>query len=101
MFDINKVNIEDFETLMKVFTYGIASYDYELTHGKNEMQFVSVTISRGDRKYRHNSKFDKAFLCGLETMFYEIYKCLMVPDPEIEYKKRRYYLYSYEVKENE
>ena len=34
--------------------------------------FVSVTISRGDRKYRHNSEFDKAFLCRLETMFYEI-----------------------------
>lgn len=94
MFDINKVNIEDFETLMKVFTSGIASYDYELTHGKNEMQFVSVTISRGERKYRHNSEFDKAFLCRLETMFCEIYKCLMVPNPEIEYKKRRYYLYS-------
>ena len=29
MFDINKVNIEDFETLLKVFTSGIASYDYE------------------------------------------------------------------------
>lgn len=30
MFDINKVNIEDFETLLKVFTSGICTYDYEL-----------------------------------------------------------------------
>lgn len=94
MFDINKVNIDDFETLMKVFTSGIASYDYEFTYRINEMQFLTVTISRGERKYRYNSEFDKAFLCRLKTMFYEIYKCLLVPDPEIEYKKRRYYLYS-------
>lgn len=94
MFDINKVNIDDFETLMKVFTSGIASYDYESTYRINEMQFLTVTISRGERKYRYNSEFDKEFLCRLETMFYEIYKCLLVPDPEIEYKKRRYYLYS-------
>lgn len=94
MFDINKVNIEDFEILMKVFTSGILTYDYEFTHRINEMQFVTVTISRGERKYRYNSEFDKAFLCRLENMFSEIYKCLMVPDPEIEYKKRRYYLYS-------
>lgn len=94
MFDINKVNMNDLETLLKVMTSGIASYDYELIPGKNEMQFVSVTISRGERKYRHTSELDKAFLARFESMFYEIYKCLSVPDPEIEYKKRRYYLYS-------
>lgn len=94
MFDINKINIKDFETLLEVMTSGIATYDYKLTHRKNEMQFVSVTISRGERKYRYNSGLDKAFLARFESMFYEIYKCLLVPDPEIEYKKRRYYLYS-------
>ena len=34
MFDINKVNKKDLETLLEVMTSGIASYDYELMHGK-------------------------------------------------------------------
>lgn len=94
MFDINKVNIEDFETLLKVFTSGIASYDYEFNWAQDGVPFVIVTISREDHKYRYHSELDKAFLCRLESMFLVIYKCLLVPDPEIEYKKRRYYLYS-------
>lgn len=94
MFDINKVNIEDFETLLKVFTSGICTYDYELQWRQDAAPFVVVTISKEDRKYIYNSILDKAFLCRLESMFLDIYKCLLVPDPEIEYKKRRYYLYS-------
>ena len=94
MFDINKVNIEDFETLLKVFTSGICTYDYELIWRQDRVPFVTVTISRGDRKYRYSSELDKAFLARFESMFYEIYKHLLVPDPEIEHKKRRYYLYS-------
>lgn len=34
MFDINKVNKKDLETLLEVMTSGIARYDYELTHEK-------------------------------------------------------------------
>ena len=94
MFDINKVNIEDFETLLKVFTSGIASYDYEFDWAQDRVPFVIVIISRGDHKYRYHSELDKAFLCRLESMFFDIYKCLLVPDPENEYKKRRRYLYS-------
>lgn len=94
MFDINKVNIEDFETLLKVFTSGICTYDYELQWRQDAAPFVVVTISKEDRKYIYNSILDKAFLCRFESMFLDIYKCLPVPDPEIEYKKRRYYLYS-------
>lgn len=94
MFDINKVNIEDFETLMKVFTSGICTYDYEFQWAQDGVLFVIVTIFGEDHKYRYHSELDKAFLYRLESMFFDIYKCLLVPDPEIEYKKRRDYLHS-------
>ena len=94
MFDINKVNMNDLETLLKVFTSGICAYDYELEWRQDEAPFVVVTISKGERSYRYNSELDKAFLARFENMFFEIYKHLLIPDPEIEYKKRRYYLYS-------
>lgn len=79
MFDINKVNMNDFETLMKVFTSGIASYDYVLLSPPSEDRPAVV---------------DKASLAQLENKFLGFYRLLNIPDPEIEYKKRRYYLYS-------
>lgn len=96
MFDINKVNIDDFETLMKVFTSGIASYDYVLLSPPSEGKpaFVDITICANERKCLYPTALDKASLAQLENMFLGFYRHLNIPDPEIEYKKRRYYLYS-------
>lgn len=101
MFDINKVNIEDFETLMKVFTSGIASYNYVLLSPPSEGKpaVVDITISANDiyaneRKCLYVTVLDKASLAQLDNKFLGFYRLLNIPDPEIEYKKRRYYLYS-------
>lgn len=96
MFDNNKVKIEDFETLMKVFTSGIASYNYVLLSPPSEGKpaVVDITISANERKCLYVTVLDKASLAQLENMFLGFYRYLNIPDPEIEYKKRRYYLYS-------
>lgn len=96
MFDINKVNIEDFETLMKVFTSGIASYDYVLLSPPSEGKpaVVGITIRANERKCFYVTTLNKASLAQLDNMFLGFYRYLNIPDPEIEYKKRRYYLYS-------
>lgn len=96
MFNINKVNIEDFETLMKVFTSGIASYDYVLLSPPSEGKpaVVDITIRANERECLYVTTLSKASLDSLENMFPNFYSSLNIPDPEIEYKKRRYYLYS-------
>lgn len=96
MFNINKVNIEDFETLMKVFTSGIASYDYVLLSPPSEGKpaVVNITIRANERECLYVTTLSKASLASLENMFPNFYSSLNIPDPEIEYKKRRYYLYS-------
>lgn len=96
MFNINKVNIEDFETLMKVFTSGIASYGYVLLSPPSEGKpaVVGITIRANERKCLYVTTLSKASLASLENMFPNFYSSLNIPDPEIEYKKRRYYLYS-------
>lgn len=96
MFDINKVNISDFETLLKVFTSGIGSYDYVLLSPPSEDRpaVVDITICGNERKCLYVTVLDKASLAQLENKFLDFYRLLNIPDPEIEYKKRRYYLYS-------
>lgn len=96
MFDINKVKIEDFETLMKVFTSGIASYNYVLLSPPSEGKpaVVDITISANERKCLYVTTLSKDSLAKMDSMFLGFYRYLNILDPEIEYKKRRYYLYS-------
>lgn len=96
MFDINKVNIEDFETLMKVFTSGIGSYSYVLLSPPHDDKpaVVDITICANERKCLYVTTLSKDSLAILDNMFLGFYRYLNIPDPEIEYKKRRYYLYS-------
>lgn len=96
MFDINKVNIEDFETLMKVFTSGIASYDYVLYDPPSEDKptLVDITIRANERTCYYTTALNKLSLATLDIKFLDFYRQLNIPDPEIEYKKRKYYLYS-------
>lgn len=48
MFDINKVNMNDLETLLKVMTSGIATYDVVLRDfpGKDKTPLVDIYILR-------------------------------------------------------
>lgn len=96
MFDINKVNMNDLETLLKVMTSGIASYNYVLLSPPSEGRpaVVNITISANERKCLYVTVLGKASLAQLENKFLGFYRLLNIPDPEIEYKKRRYYLYS-------
>lgn len=96
MFDINKVKMNDLETLLKVMTSGIASYNYVLLSPPSEGRpaVVNITISANERKCLYVTTLSKASLASLENMFPNFYSSLNIPDPEIEYKKRRYYLYS-------
>lgn len=100
MFDINKVNKKDLETLLEVMTSGIASYDYVLLSPPSEGKpaVVDITIHTNDiyaneRKCIYVTVLNKASLAQLENKFLDFYRLLKIPDPEIEYKKRRYYLY--------
>lgn len=96
MFDINKVNKKDFKTLLEVMTSGIATYDYVLLSppGEDRPAVVDITIRTNERKCLYVTVLDKASLAQLENKFLDFYRLLNIPDPEIEYKKRRYYLYS-------
>jgi hypothetical protein len=96
MFDINKVSINDLETLLKVMTSGIATYDYILLSPPSEGKpaVVDITIRANERTCVYVTVLGKASLAQLENKFLGFYRLLNIPDPEIEYKKRRYYLYS-------
>ena len=96
MFDINKVNMNDLETLLKVMTSGIATYDVVLRDfpGKDKTPLVDIYIHANNHTCVYMMILDKASLASLENMFPNFYSSLNIPDPEIEYKKRRYYLYS-------
>lgn len=96
MFNINNVNINDLETLLKVMTSGIATYDVILRDfpGEGKTPLVDIFIRANRRTCVYSMLLDKASLAGLENMFPNFYSSLNIPDPEIEYKKRRYYLYS-------
>lgn len=96
MFDINKVNMNDLETLLKVMTSGIATYELVLRDfpGEGKTPLVDIFIRANRRTCVYSMLLDKASLASLENMFPNFYSSLNIPDPEIEYKKRRYYLYS-------
>lgn len=96
MFDINKVSINDLETLLKVMTSGIATYELVLRDfpGEGKTPTVDIFIRANRRTCVYSMLLDKASLASLENMFPNFYSSLNIPDPEIEYKKRRYYLYS-------
>lgn len=60
---------------------------------------VDITIHTNDiyaneRKCIYVTVLNKASLAQLENKFLDFYMLLKIPDPEIEYKKCRYYLYS-------
>lgn len=96
MFDINKVNMNDLETLLKVMTSGIATYELVLRDfpGKDKTPLVDIYIHANGHTCVYSMLLDKASLAALESMFPNFYSSLNISDPEIEYKKRRYYLYS-------
>lgn len=96
MFDINKVNMNDLETLLKVMTSGIATYELVLRDfpGEGKTPLVDIFIRANGHTCVYSMLLDKASLAALENMFPNFYSSLNIPDPEIEYKKRRYYLYS-------
>lgn len=96
MFDINKVNMNDLETLLKVMTSGIATYELVLRDfpGEDKTPLVDIYIRANGHTCVYTMLLDKASLASLENMFHNFYSSLNIPDPEIEYKKRRYYLYS-------
>lgn len=96
MFDINKVNMNDLETLLKVMTSGIASYELVLRDfpGEDKTPLVDIYIRANGRTCVYMMLLHKDSLAGLENMFPNFYSSLNIPNPEIEYKKRRYYLYS-------
>ncbi len=96
MFDINKVNMNDLETLLKVMTAGIATYDVVLRDfpGEGKTPLVDIFIRANGHTCVYTMLLYKDSLAGLENMFPNFYSSLNIPDPEIEYKKRRYYLYS-------
>lgn len=95
MFDINKVSINDLETLLKVMTSGIATYDYILLSPPSEGKpaVVDITIRANERTCVYVTVLGKASLAQLENKFLGFYRLLNIPNAEEEYKKRKLFLH--------
>ena len=74
MFDIYKVSINDLETLLKVMTSGIATYDIVLRDfpGKDKTPLVDIYVHANNRTCAYMMILDKASLASLESMFINV-----------------------------